>query len=489
MTRLVLGYEVVRSYKRLSYTPWHALAEFVDNSTQAYANHKDELDRQFEDDEERLRVEIDYDSVNGRIRIADNSIGMDSDLIDHAMTVGQAPANTSGRSRYGMGLKTAAFWLGDHWTLRSSRLGTPVQYTVTVDVDRVARGDADLPMHEEAAEASAHFTIIEITRLNRTFRGRTLGKIRDYLASMYRSDLRSGQLELRWQGEPLRWEESDDRFLVGADGQPHRRNVDFSIGGKRVAGWAGVLARGSRAQAGFSMLHSGRVVRGWPESWRPEEVFGQVEGSNDLVNQRLVGEFHLDDFDVTHTKDDILWSSAEEDATGEAIREAIAELIDVARTARVRTKAGPTRGSVKKAAGRLQSGVTSAPPDEISVPPSAEESYEEGVGALVRKYSATAADVTGIIFGRQVQAYLSDEEGPEALFASVAEGQSQADALVVIANMNHPFLKEVTSSEGLSVYLRDMLLDIVSIDDVWGLISAERWILRKDAMMRDWDGS
>ena len=43
MTELILGYDVVRSYKRLSYTPWHALAEFVDNSTQAYMDNSDEL--------------------------------------------------------------------------------------------------------------------------------------------------------------------------------------------------------------------------------------------------------------------------------------------------------------------------------------------------------------------------------------------------------------------------------------------------------------
>jgi|HubBroStandDraft_6_1064221.scaffolds.fasta_scaffold71331_3 hypothetical protein len=38
------GPQVVQSYRRLSYTPWHALAEFVDNSTQAYLNHQEALD-------------------------------------------------------------------------------------------------------------------------------------------------------------------------------------------------------------------------------------------------------------------------------------------------------------------------------------------------------------------------------------------------------------------------------------------------------------
>ena len=31
-----IGPEIVRSYKRLSYTVWHALAEFIDNSIQSH---------------------------------------------------------------------------------------------------------------------------------------------------------------------------------------------------------------------------------------------------------------------------------------------------------------------------------------------------------------------------------------------------------------------------------------------------------------------
>ena len=31
-----IGYEIINSYRRLAYTPWHALAEFVDNPTPAH---------------------------------------------------------------------------------------------------------------------------------------------------------------------------------------------------------------------------------------------------------------------------------------------------------------------------------------------------------------------------------------------------------------------------------------------------------------------
>jgi hypothetical protein len=46
----------------------------------------------------------------------------------------------------------------------------------------------------------------------------------------------------------------------------------------------------------------------------------KTQGSNDLVNQRLVGEIHLDGFDVSHTKDSILWRDNQEEDVEEKLR-------------------------------------------------------------------------------------------------------------------------------------------------------------------------
>ena len=37
---------VYATYKRLSYQPWTAIAEFVDNSTQSFYDHQEELQSQ-----------------------------------------------------------------------------------------------------------------------------------------------------------------------------------------------------------------------------------------------------------------------------------------------------------------------------------------------------------------------------------------------------------------------------------------------------------
>src|SRR6266545_1272430 len=120
MPQLILGFEAIRSYKRLSYDPWSALAEFVDSSTQSYFNNRKALDQAFAREQSGLRVAIRYDREGDFIRIEDNAMGM----------------------------KTAACWLGDLWTVRTKLLGSKTELTVTIDVESVASGDNELPMEK-----------------------------------------------------------------------------------------------------------------------------------------------------------------------------------------------------------------------------------------------------------------------------------------------------------------------------------------------------
>src|SRR3989442_10007105 len=85
---LKIGPDVITSYKRLAYTPWHALAEFVDNSTQAYFNNRKQLDALLKKEQDRLTVSIAYDRGDDLLRIADNSSGMDYDELETALHVG-----------------------------------------------------------------------------------------------------------------------------------------------------------------------------------------------------------------------------------------------------------------------------------------------------------------------------------------------------------------------------------------------------------------
>jgi hypothetical protein len=55
---LKIGLDAINSYKRLDYTAWHALAEFVDNSTQSYFDNREILDADYKKEREKLTVSI-----------------------------------------------------------------------------------------------------------------------------------------------------------------------------------------------------------------------------------------------------------------------------------------------------------------------------------------------------------------------------------------------------------------------------------------------
>ena len=461
MPQLVLGLDVIRSYKRLSYTIWHAIAEFVDNSTQSYFNNRDELDVNFDATGTGLEVSVVYDRDEGLLRISDNAMGMSYDEIGYGLQVGARPAISSGRSQFGMGMKTAACWIGNHWTVRTKRLGETVEHTIEVDVERVADGVNDLPhTARDGKRPEDHYTVIEIRQHNREFRGRTIGKIRDFLSSMYREDLRTSVLNLLWNGEQLEWEDSVDQFLKMRNGGAYRRDFHFQVSGKDVTGWVGVLERGSRASAGFSILHAGRVVKGWPDSWRPQEIYGQFQGSNDLINQRLIGELRLDDFQVSHTKDDILWLGHEEEELQKELKAACADYIVVARNRRKTQddERGPSELEVQTAVDEMRQEVTSAEfVDKLnleSVPPPlvVTATFE----ALRKATQSQAPVISEIIAEINVAVYLEPLSVNDPY---VAVDAAHSNEVAVIVNMAHPHVSQIEGSTGLLNYLRHCMYD------------------------------
>ena len=462
--QLELGLEVIRSYKRLSYTIWHALAEFVDNSTQSYFNNREELDAVFDREKSKLQVSIVYDRESGLLRISDNAMGMSLEELTYGLRVGAPPRIDDGRSKYGMGMKTAACWIGDSWSVRTKRLGELTEHRVDVDVEAVASGQNILPHSEiEGRDPEDHYTIIEITGHHKEFRGRTLGKIRDFLGSMYRSDLRDGLLELHWQGEHLQWDESPEQFLKAPSGQPYQKEFEFEVSGKLVLGWVGILERGSRAKAGFSILHSGRVVKGWPDSWRPEEIFGQFQGSNDLVNQRIVGEIHLDEFSVSHTKDDILWLGSEEEDLQKLLKQECADYVDVAKKRRKKKddQRGPTEVEVQTALDEMRQEVTSAEfVDKLEIeevpPPQVVNATFDALREAARGETPVISEKIGNV---AVQVYLHSLSPNDPY---VAVDAVQPNEVSVAVNVAHPHVSEIVGSEGMLNYLRHCMYDGVA---------------------------
>ena len=468
--QLIVGPDAITSYRRLDYSPWHAIAEFVDNSTQSYFDNRDVLDQHMKQEEDEiLTVSVVYERSDGLLRVVDNAMGMSSSDLERALHVARPPVNTNGRSKYGMGMKTAACWLGNQWTIKTKKLGESVEHTVTVDVDKVAGKQSDGVVYTNAPKATErHYTIIEVVAMNRSFQGRTLGKIGDFLRSMYRSDLRTGILNLRWRGQVLTWDSLEERLLIASDGQKYQRDFAFDVDGKTVKGWVGILDPGSRADAGFSILQANRVVRGWPDAWRPSSLYGQLQGSNDLVNQRLVGEVHLDGFDVSHTKDNILWRGSQEDDVEAGLKTHCASYRDFAKERRKDDddQRAPSEVDTKTALDDIKKELTSPEMVDqinISVLPTQEAihaSKERILNSVVGTRTATQQGVIGSTPPIAWKIFLQ-KMSPNDPY--VVSDSTMDNEITVIVNLNHPyFATQLGGLESVRDYLRQCIYDSVA---------------------------
>jgi histidine kinase/DNA gyrase B/HSP90-like ATPase len=489
---LKLGFDVLRSYRRLAYTPWYALAEFIDNSTQSYIDNSKALNAAYKKDSTKLVVEITYDRTTGVITVRDNAMGMSFEDLEAAVHVGKPPAITTGRSQFGLGMKTAAGWFGDLWSVRTKKLGEKLGHKITVDVDKIiGQGTAVLPYESFKANPEDHFTEIKIERLHQILQGRRLGKTKEFLKSMYRVDSREGILTLKWQEETLKW---DDKIVLLEDpqGKTWRRDIDFKVGKRRVVGWAGVLAPGSsgRSNAGFAIIRRGRLIRGWPEPWRPETIFGPFEGSNDLINQRVTGELRLDDFDVTHTKDDILFEDDEDDLVEDGIKSRIADVLEKARTFRQRPAPEPTSrrvtfGAAVSAAGldvrasSIRKTVEALLKQKIKP-----DAVAAALGALASRAAKeeTMMEVS-LANNANLRVVVTDvlsEEAPYALIQS-----SSATEWLLVVNVAHPIC-EFSNGDAVA-HFEHLLADSAAL---WVVQQQKRemtpsdWVLLKDAVLR-----
>lgn len=492
-----LGIEIINSYKRLSYKPWYALAEFVDNSTQAYFDSK-ELNALFEKTGEKLTVSIDVgvDDEGEFLIIRDNSIGMNQDFLKHAVVIGRPPQDTSGRSKYGLGMKTAACWLGDYWTVKTKTLGETVEHSIVIDVPHIANGNRDLQYKQtEVKDSETHYTEIVIRKLHRNLRaGRTSGKIKNYLMSMYRFDTEKKGLILLWRGEQLKWnrEAIESRILKRGDGSLEKENFSFTVGGKIVSGWAGVFENGSRKDAGFSVVQSERVIVGWPDSYRPETIFGPQEGgSNDLVNQRLVGELFMDGFDVSHTKDEILFENDELDELESKLLESCDRLRKLALSFR-KYQADERKPTIDECAEAINSFVAELNSNEIrdvmatyEVPDLIliQESNETVKNSIMKKVKPTIKANIGLV---EVWLYVVDDMSPYEPYVIIESTRSES-MVIVIVNKAHPHWKHLTGTESILNFLRHCTYDGVSEWKAYfkaGRIDPDTIKLIKDNLLR-----
>lgn len=364
------GVNILAVLRHLEYKPWYALAEYVDNAVQSYLSNRDRLPTGM-----KLAVSIEIDRLDKTIVIADNAGGIAESDIARAFRPAEPPQDPIGLSQFGMGMKSASCWFSPLWDVCTSAIGEPVERRIHFDIDKIIEDRIDeLEIESIPCDPSDHFTRITLRNVHQVPQGRTLGKIRDHLTDIYRCFIRDGTLDLYVPGasgsDPnaaLGYEEPDSliapRYTVEnePDGEPvqWRKSIAFELDdGRVVCGEAGLLTRGDTRRAGLCLFRRNRAIVGTgDEKYRPPEIFGS---GNTYESQRVWGELHMDDFDVSHTKDGFRWGDAEDQFLDKLRKALDEEPLPLLKQARNYRSGRPARSGASRATSNAVSGIVTA---------------------------------------------------------------------------------------------------------------------------------
>ena len=233
--------------KHLRYTPWHALAEYVDTAIASHQAHRARLGTP------RVRVAIDLDPAARRIEVRDDAAGIAPADFPRAFRPAEVPPDRSGLSEFGMGMKSASCWFAPRWSVRTRALGDARERRVAFDVARIVGERVEqLDVEERAVPPGTPYTVIELLDCHEFPTGRSLGKVREHLRDLYRDFLRADELELIVGGERLAYVGPEVLIAPRHDAEsvPHgeaiewRKPIAFDLGGGQSAhGFAALLRR------------------------------------------------------------------------------------------------------------------------------------------------------------------------------------------------------------------------------------------------------
>ena len=461
------GVSVLAVLRHLNYRPWHALSEFVDNAVQSFSEHQTAL-RKIQGKGLKLRVDIDIDTASPpRISIRDNAAGIFESEYGRAFRPAAVPLNRTGLAEFGMGMKSAACWFAPRWTVRTSALGESVERAVHFDIENIVNDDIkELTIKETIATPESHYTEIVLEDVFHVPVGRTVAKLKEHLTDIYRTFIRDGILELRFNGDSLEYRQPEvlkSAYFRDKEGpiKEWRKPIEFDLGnGLSVHGFAALRETANTAKAGFSLFRRGRVIQGsGDEGYRPAYIFGS---SNSYRYQRLFGELHLEGFEVSHTKDGFRWDDNEQPFL-ELLREHLdteeLPLLKQAEGYRARVARAELRTSARQAVANTAQALEDRLPQII---PAIADATPVDTPAVEAPQISTLASRRFDIHFREnkwtIIVELTDDSAESQWLAvtDVAQFGKQPRCLNIRVSLDHPFMVRFaqTDSEDVEALLR-----------------------------------
>lgn len=331
-----------KNSERYNYTQSTAYAEFIDNSTQSFFDHRTELE--MDPDFEFCLIDIHHDPVKNLITVVDNCFGMEKKDFERAIILNSAPDIQTGRNEYGMGLKAAASWFGRKWTVRSTQMGSTNEYEATINTEELSiTKENAIPLKTTQVSPEFHYTIITIENVIRDYPQRkALFKLRQDIGGIYRRDIEKKRIIIRYNDELLSYRAPSILASEDKEGKVRvwREDLNYTLPYKgenyTVTGFVAIREKGSTEHAGLTLFRRDRVIiGGFSGTYRPKEIFGS---SNSYAYQRLFGEINLDNWPVSQAKDKFTWGEELEDLFKQSINDHIADLKIQAQNYRARPK-------------------------------------------------------------------------------------------------------------------------------------------------------
>ncbi len=296
-------------FESLNYTPWNAIGEFIDNSIQSYINYKEKLKKL----EKGYKLRIDIKLDQNKLEISDNASGIDEDNLKKGLKPATKPDIMDGLSEFGMGMKTAAFWLSRKWKIISKHFDSGKEFNVEFDNVKIYTEDIQkISVFPQTVNDNSHYTKLILNELSIDGLNEDLIQdLKSNLASMYRHYIRTNEIDICFNDEKLKFKSygilRGKKVYGNKEEIDWNKKIDFTMSsGKRITGIGGLLAVSKPTRAGFTYFRRNRVIEGLLAGVK---IIGILGTGNTAKSQRVFAELNLDAFRVSHTKDKILFGN------------------------------------------------------------------------------------------------------------------------------------------------------------------------------------
>lgn len=297
---------IISIFQRQNFRLDRVFSEFIDNSLQSYLDHENILKRLA--DGEKCKISIIWD--NNKIVIKDNAFGMNGEEFGRALKLKATNPNALRNNQlsvYGMGLKYASVYLGNHYSISSTAYNSNVRYYAEVDVPEFeANNPKTVPAKLSSEMKELHGTIITITDLRIK---RTPDKEKDLcekIGIIYNHYIHKGILSISINNIPIKYQRPELRPTEEGGHYYEHFEDSFTVSGKtyNFSGWIGILNKGNQSITGLNLVQANRCIE---LGYKPEKLFGK---GNSFQNSRVVGEivFNGENYVLSFNKDKFVWA-------------------------------------------------------------------------------------------------------------------------------------------------------------------------------------